>query len=531
MSPRLARALCFLLLVLVPFTVRALPELTWVVAIGHNEGARHEVNLLYAEADARAFVDVLRQHGGASSRRTLLLLGEDAASVRRALQDVNATIRARAGEGHPTALVVFYSGHADATALHLGGTELPLEELKALVEGSPAGVRLLVLDACRSGSVTRVKGVTATEQFRITLRNDVATEGLAIITSSAAGEASQESDWLRGSFFSHHLVNALRGAADHDDDGKVTLTEAYGYTYTQTLRSSGQTVALQHPTYSWEVKGRGELVLSTPSEPQGRTGQLRLGGGALYLLKEGHQGGSVVAEVSPQGKRRELSLPAGKYFVQQRDADEYREYQVSLAAGALVDLATQPFETVRYDRLVRRRGGPKTCAHNFTLLGGLRGEMLAGDGTPPQLHVGYGLDFEWGSVGLRLRGMTASGTGGDGLLLRHHRELGLGLSLQRFVDLEPVSVGFGLFIEGVQHWQDFDTERLSPARRSVGAGFGGILSVERHLGAGVALRLEGGPVTGLFWRAVVENGAEVVGRSELVTPLTWWGSGGLVWRR
>ena len=40
------------------------------------------------------------------------------------------------------------------------------------------------------------------EQFRITLRNDVATEGLAIITSSAAGEASQESDWLRGSFFS-----------------------------------------------------------------------------------------------------------------------------------------------------------------------------------------------------------------------------------------------------------------------------------------------------------------------------------------
>jgi hypothetical protein len=119
--------LWLVLMVLAPFTARALPEHTWVVAIGHNDGAPNEVSLLYAEQDARSLSNVLREYGGVSSRRTLLLLGEDAASVRRALQDVNAAIRARAGEGHPTALVVFYSGHADAASLHLGGTELPLE--------------------------------------------------------------------------------------------------------------------------------------------------------------------------------------------------------------------------------------------------------------------------------------------------------------------------------------------------------------------------------------------------------------------
>jgi len=70
---------------------------------------------------------------------------------------------------------------------------------------------------------------------------------------------------------------------------------------------------------------------------------------------------------------------------------------------------------------------------------------------------------------------------------------------------------------------------VSPDRQALGAAFGGILSVERHLGAGLALRLEGGPVTGLFQRAVVSNGVEV--RPELATPLTWWGAGGLVWRR
>jgi hypothetical protein len=528
MSLKGAGLLGLLLLVLVPLTARALPERTWVVAIGHNDGAANEVSLLYAEQDARTMVDVLREYGKVSSRRTLLLLGEDAASVRRALQEVNATIRVQAGEGHPTALVVFYSGHADAASLHLGGTELPLEELKTLVEGSPAGVRLLVLDACRSGTVTRVKGVAAAESFDISLRNEVATEGLAIITSSAAGEASQESDRLRGSFFTHHMVNALRGAADHDDDGHVTLTEAYGYTYAQTLRSSGQTMALQHPTYSWEVKGRGELVLSTPVEVRGRAGRLRLGEEAQYLIMEGRQGGPVVAEVTPQGKRRELSLPSGSYFVQQRKSDEYREFQVALPAGGVVELASLPFETIRYDRLVRRRGGPKSYAHNLSLSAGARGQMIAGEGSTPQLQLGYGRDFEWGSVGVRLRGMTVGTPGAGGLLPQRHEELGLGLSVLRFIDLEPVSVAFGLFVEGVLHRQRFDTERLATDRQALGAGFGGILLVERHLGGGIALRLEGGPVSGVFPQAEVRGGEEV--GSVLGTPLTWWANGGLVWR-
>ncbi len=522
-------ALGLVLAMLVPCTARALPEETWLVAIGHNEGAPNEVSLLYAEEDARAFATALRQHGRVSSRRTLLLLGEDAATVRRTLQEVNATIRERAAARQPTALVVFYSGHADATALHLGGSELLLEELKTLVEGSPAGVRLLVLDACRSGVVTRVKGTRPAESFQITLQDEVSSEGLAIITSSAAGESSQESDRLQGSFFTHHLVNALRGAADHDDDGKVTLNEAYGYTYTQTLRSSGQTVALQHPTYSWEVKGRGDLVLSRPAETKGRQGRLRLGAAALYLLMEGSAGGRVVAEVSPQGTLRELSLPAGEYFVQRRDAAEYREYRVSLEPGAVVELGSLPFEKVRYDRLVRRRGGTRSYTHGVTLLAGARGELLEGEGTTPQLHIGYGLDFEWGSLGLRLRGMTRQGNGVDGLLARRHDELGVGVVLQRFVDLEHASVAFGLYVEGVHHWQTFDSERLFTNRRAWGASFGGVLSVERHLGAGFALRLEGGPVSGLFERAVMRDRLEV-GR-EWVTPLTWWGAGGLIWRQ
>jgi uncharacterized caspase-like protein len=76
-------------------------------------------------------------------------------------------------------------------------------------------------------------------------------------------ESSQESDRLRGSFFSHHLVNALRGAADRNGDGRITLAEAYEYTHAQTLRASVQTVSLQHPTYAYDVKGSGDPLLTT----------------------------------------------------------------------------------------------------------------------------------------------------------------------------------------------------------------------------------------------------------------------------
>ena len=72
-------------------------------------------------------------------------------------------------------------------------------------------MRLLVVDACRSGAVTRVKGVEPAEEFEIRFEAAAGTEGMAIITSSAAGESSQESDRLRASFFTHHLINALRG--------------------------------------------------------------------------------------------------------------------------------------------------------------------------------------------------------------------------------------------------------------------------------------------------------------------------------
>ena len=80
------------------------------------------------------------------------------------------------------------------------------------------------------------------------------TRGYAFLTltSSSAEETAQESDRLKGSFFTHYLVSGMRGAADVSRDGKVTLNEAYQFAFHETLaqtvdtRSGAQHADVRH---------------------------------------------------------------------------------------------------------------------------------------------------------------------------------------------------------------------------------------------------------------------------------------------
>jgi hypothetical protein len=527
---RAAHSAVVLLLLALASRAHALPEETWVVAIGNNRGDSLDVQLLYAERDAREFGDVLRSAGHVASDRVRLLVDESAATVRRALQDVNAAIAAqRAASPQPTALVVFYSGHADASSLHLRGGPLAFDELRSLVQSSPVVTRLLIVDACRSGALTRVKGMHDGPEFSINLTEAVGAEGMAIISSSTAGESSQESDRLRASFFSHHLINALRGAADGNSDGRVTLSEAYAYTYEQTLRSSGRTLSLQHPTYAYDLKGSGDLVLTSFSEHGQSAGRIRLAEAGMYLITEAKESGAVVAELTSTRDRALISLPRGRYFVQQRGSDEYREYQADLLPERDVDLKALRYRSVRYDRLVRKGGGARRLVHGLTVLVGARGEFLAGEGPTANPLVGYSMDLPWFSVQLRLRATSVRSLAIDGALPRRRDEVALGLALQRFVDLPGLSVAFGLLFEGTYLQQSFDTTwRRAESRRSLGMSFGALFALERHLAKGLALRAEGGPLALLIERGAVENGVQV--STALGATATWWAAGGILWR-
>ena len=246
----------------------------FAIVIGANAGDADEPTLRYAESDAERLAGVLRALGGFQPENVITLNDLRAAEVRRALISLNARVRAAARASR--SCFVYYSGHADADALHLG-RHAPARsaELRDLVSGSAASARVLVLDACRSGAVTRVKGGTRAPAFEIDVGFPVGAEGVAMLSSRAAGESSQESDALGASFFTHALVSALLGAADTNHDGAVTLGEAFAYARERTLAATSRTVVgTQHPTFRLDLGGREDLVLTRPGAEHRNVGTL-----------------------------------------------------------------------------------------------------------------------------------------------------------------------------------------------------------------------------------------------------------------
>ena len=72
---------------------------------------------------------------------------------------------ADAARGEQTEVVFYYSGHARATAINLGGDELPLTTLRERLSALPATLTIVVLDACQSGAFARVKGAEPAADF------------------------------------------------------------------------------------------------------------------------------------------------------------------------------------------------------------------------------------------------------------------------------------------------------------------------------------------------------------------------------
>ena len=504
-----------------PRAAQALPPQTWVLTIGNDAGDPDEVELLYAEADANRIADVLRTHGGVRSGRITRLLGEDPAAVRAALQRISAEIAQVSG---PSALMVYYSGHADVQALHLDGEKLAFKTLRSAVEAAPASVRVLVVDACRSGGVSRVKGFAAAPDFQVDVQDHSAAEGIAIITSSAASENSMESDRLGGSVFTHHMLTGLRGAADRNGDGKITLSEAYEHTFNETVRSSGRTLNLQHPTYAWDVKGRGEVVL-TRTASQRNAGRLQLGDPFVYLITDA-KGGALVAEVKPPRAAAQLSLPPKRYRVQERRPRAYINYDVDLQPGQVVALNALPAREIRYDRLVRKGGGDRALVHGAFALLGAHGALVEGESPIPSLVLGYSLDTRWFTIMARGRAGTAEASASEGRVPRDHQVFGAGLGLHRAIDFDWITMALGVTGEVAWHRQVFDGDAAD--RHSTAGGFGVLMAFERQLVGGLGLRLEGGPMAWLVNRAEVDAGATV--DTNVDAEITWWFAGGTAWR-
>jgi hypothetical protein len=490
----LRQALSGLALVLLAAAPAAAQVERFAVVVGNDAGQPPDGALSYAETDAARVSSVMLEVGGVRPENLVMLRGQDATTVRRTLIAVNERVRLA---GKQTVLVVYYSGHADAEALHLGGTQLELSELEQLVRGSAATFRLLIVDACRSGALTRVKGGAPIPPFDIKLGERVAGEGAVFLTSSSASEDSQESDEIKGSFFTHALVSGLLGAADENGDGRVTLDEAYRYAYATTLRSSSRSLAgTQHPTFDYEVRGQGELVLATLTAAPNRA-QLLLPEGRTWLLFQGSQDGAVVGEVFARDGARRLSVRAGRYYVRGRGPDVLLEGTVEVPAGASLTIDESRLARSTYARLVRK-GGPASpsVAQSVEVEGRLRSSLRDDTGVCSGAAAGVAIAFEQLTLTPRF-GWCRGGFTNPGIRSTLD-EYDLELSAAHVWDAGAVSLELGLTGGAALLVQRFSTAGIAPRRTTAALQLSPTVGVTRDLGQRAYLYLRGTASTYLF---------------------------------
>jgi hypothetical protein len=378
----------------------------WAVIVGNNEGFVNSRALYFAEQDAKKVRSVLTSLGDVDEGDVRMLLGRNRSEILTTLAALRTPIAEAKARGDQTVLYFYYSGHGDADQLQLGRTWLTYPELEELLLRSGADVRVAFVDACQSGALTRTKGGTIAPPFDVDLSERLDTSGSYIITSSTGDEASQESDEIGGSYFTHFLASALTGAADADGDGRVTLLETYQHVFHETLyRTAGTQGGPQHATYGSNLSGTGDLVLTELD----RTG-------AFLIFDAGNPGSFAVFDVERRmflaevdvgggaaGDRR-LSLRPGRYLVQRRYPTHLAVADVSLARGGSVRLGAPAFRALEYEadvakgsvtRLIRQGNLPRVSVR--TLLGarGFADEQVTLQYFPNTLAAGAESRFNW----------------------------------------------------------------------------------------------------------------------------------------
>jgi uncharacterized protein YgiM (DUF1202 family) len=248
----------------------------WAVVIGISKYDKVRP-LKYADKDALAFHDYLINEVGVPKEH-MTLLTNDQATLVSMKRKLGTHLKRKAGP--KDTVIIYYAGHGapetdatspdgdglekylipfDADPQDLYTTGLPMREVETIFHRLSAERVIFITDSCYSGATggrtfaTAARRAVVSDNFLTRLSKG---KGRIVLTASRAGEVSEERDDLGHGVFTYYLLQGLKGKADVDADGVVTVDEAYSYVSTHVPSVTGQN---QHPMKKGEVEG--QLIL------------------------------------------------------------------------------------------------------------------------------------------------------------------------------------------------------------------------------------------------------------------------------
>lgn len=202
----------------------------------------HMPTLKYTDDDAYHLYAFLKSpEGGALPDNHITVLIDEVATK----TNIRTSMKNLFGKADQDDVVImYYSGHG------LQGRFLPIDfdgynnslahrEVYDLLESSQAKNKVIIADACYSGSLTSDKGTLFASLDNFYHKIDDSSGGTAILMSSKAEEQSLEYSGLRQGVFSHFLLKGLQGSADRDSNKIISVSELYNYIYNNVKEYTG----------------------------------------------------------------------------------------------------------------------------------------------------------------------------------------------------------------------------------------------------------------------------------------------------
>lgn len=168
-------------------------------------------------------------------------------------------------------ILVYFAGHgfergginyvlpADARIDVISDTAITIGWIKDTLSESLAKKKMLVIDACHAGAkIGRATSVPMTRSFEEELYQQ--SEGFAILGSCKMDQVSYDFDEKNHGVFSYFLLEGLKGSADGNQDGIITVPDANNYIAAKTREWCLKTGLQQTPTLSYNVAGEFILV-------------------------------------------------------------------------------------------------------------------------------------------------------------------------------------------------------------------------------------------------------------------------------
>lgn len=220
---------------------------TWAMLVGVEDYEQCN-DLRFVRNDVRRLEEVLMQRGGVGPAQ-LLVLADDARSAegkrpnKANIED--QLVRWLKLPLEDDQLILYFSGHGvrdEAGRLYLAPSDLDpsrieetgiaLAKLHELLQSCKARVKLLVLDACHAGSAKDPEAKDPQTALNEELAKPFEQANRVITLASSTGEEkSQIWSAREQSLFTYWLVQALKGHADANEDGRIDTDELYRYVF------------------------------------------------------------------------------------------------------------------------------------------------------------------------------------------------------------------------------------------------------------------------------------------------------------